>query len=123
MEIIYIVLLALAKLSVLAMYWRIFSTGFVIVRRGCIILSILTFLWLLAGAIGTCIQCRPLRSIWTSGVVSHCYDPGKLAVANAVPNMIIDLAILLLPVYEISRLSMAIPHKIGIAGIFLLGLL
>lgn len=61
--------------------------------------------------------------IWTQNVPGRCFDPTALAVGNAVPNITLDLTILLLPVYEISRLPMALPQKVAIAAIFMLGLL
>lgn len=115
--------MALTKFSILAMYWRIFPEGFVVVRRGCIALSVMSMAWFVASSIVTSIQCKPLRRLWTIGVPGTCFDAGRVAIGNAIPNISIDLAILLLPVYEISRLPMALAQKLAIAAIFLLGLL
>lgn len=123
MEWIYLVELTLAKLSILAMYWRIFPAGFVVVRRGCIILSTLALAWFGSSATITCTQCQPLEKVWNQAIPGRCIDPAMLALGNAVPNMAIDLAILLLPMYEISRLHMARAQKIAIAAIFLLSFL
>lgn len=119
----YLFLMTLTKLAVLAMYWRIFPSGFAVLRRGCIALGALSVAWLVAGCVLTVLQCRPLRMIWSKNVPGQCFDPATLAIGMSVPNMAIDLAILLLPVYEISRLSMALAQKTAIAAIFLLGLL
>lgn len=120
---IYLVLLTFSKLSVLAMFWRIFPRGFVVIRRGCILLSALSLLCFIAGSVVACVQCQPLRKAWAADVNGHCFNPGALALGNAIPSITIEFAILLLPVYEISQLPMALSQKIAIAGIFLLGFL
>ncbi|POS73662.1 hypothetical protein DHEL01_v207948 [Diaporthe helianthi] len=118
-ETIYGSLLVLCKFSILAMYWRIFPTSFV--RKGCCVLGGLTLAWIIAVALVSFLQCQPLRKIWIPDTPGHCIDNTKFFIGNAVPNIFTDCAIMALPAYEISRLRMGASQKIGLAGIFLLG--
>lgn len=47
-----------AKLSILSLYWRLFPTRFM--KRGCIILAILTAMWWIAGVLVDIFQCSPI---------------------------------------------------------------
>lgn len=103
------------------MYWRIFPTPFV--KRGCCVLGGLTLAWIIAVALVAFLQCRPMQKIWLPDTPGHCIDNNKFFIGNAVPNIFTDCAIMALPAYEISRLRMGSSQKLGLAGIFLLGIL
>lgn len=120
-ECIYGTLLVVCKFSILAMYWRIFPTPFV--KRGCCVLGGMTLAWIIAVALVAFLQCRPIQKIWLPDTPGHCIDNNKFFIGNAVPNIFTDCAIMALPAYEISRLRMGSSQKIGLAGIFLLGIL
>ncbi|KAL1858013.1 hypothetical protein Daus18300_010125 [Diaporthe australafricana] len=119
-ECIYGTLLVVCKFSILAMYWRIFPTPFV--RRGCCMLGGLTLAWIIAVALVAFLQCRPMQKIWLPDTPGQCIDNNKFFIGNAVPNIFTDCAIMALPAYEISRLRMGSSQKVGLAGIFLLGI-
>ncbi|KAK7722818.1 hypothetical protein SLS63_009092 [Diaporthe eres] len=119
-ECIYGTLLVVCKFSILAMYWRIFPTPFV--KRGCCVLGGMTLAWIIAVALVAFLQCRPMQKIWLPDTPGHCIDNNKFFIGNAVPNIFTDCAIMALPAYEISRLRMGSSQKIGLAGIFLLGI-
>ncbi|KAI7784294.1 integral membrane protein [Diaporthe eres] len=119
-ECIYGTLLVVCKFSILAMYWRIFPTPFV--KRGCCVLGGMTLAWIIAVALVAFLQCRPMQKIWLPDTPGHCIDNNKFFIGNAVPNIFTDCAIMVLPAYEISRLRMGYSQKIGLAGIFLLGI-
>lgn len=120
---IYLFELTLTKLAVLAMYRRIFPAGFGVVRRGGAALAALTLAWLGGSVVLACVQCRPIQKTWDQALPGRCADPAMLALGSAVPNMALDLAILLLPVYEIARLRMAVAQKVAVVAIFFLGFL
>lgn len=120
-ECIYGTLLVVCKFSILAMYWRIFPTPFV--KRGCCVLGAMTLAWIIAVALVAFLQCRPMQKIWLPDTPGHCIDNNKFFIGNAVPNIFTDCAIMALPAYEISRLRMGKSQKLGLAGIFLLGIL
>lgn len=51
----------------------------------------------------------------------HCIDPLGLIIGLQAGNLALDIIILSLPVYAVSKLQMSLPKKIGVLAIFLLG--
>ncbi|KAI0171451.1 hypothetical protein BJ166DRAFT_589517 [Pestalotiopsis sp. NC0098] len=120
MEVLYAILITLVKLSVIVMYRRVFPTTMVL--RGTYVLYALTIAWFIAVILVTFLQCTPLNGMWEIFTVqSTCMDKMGLFLGNAIPNLIIDVLILALPLYEVAGLQMTKVKKIGISSIFLLG--
>jgi hypothetical protein len=121
MEIIYAMLITLIKLSVLAMYRSIFPTY--LVNIGTYVLGAVVLAWWLAVILVTFLQCRPLSGLWDifTATEAKCLDRLGLFLGNAIPNIVIDVFILVLPLLEVARLQMTNAKKIGILAIFLLG--
>jgi hypothetical protein len=119
-EIIYAALITLIKLSILAMYRRIFPTS--MVTWGSYVLGAVIMMWWFAVTIVTFLQCQPLNRLWDMTVTEGtCMNRFNLFIGNAIPNIATDILILGLPVYEVSRLQMELSRKLGISGMFLLG--
>lgn len=120
MEVLYAILITLVKLSVIVMYRRVFPTTMVL--RGTYVLYALTIAWFIAVVLVTFLQCTPLNGMWEIFTVqATCMDKMGLFLGNAIPNLIIDVLILALPLYEVAGLQMTKIKKIGISSIFLLG--
>ncbi|KAK9421425.1 hypothetical protein SUNI508_05660 [Seiridium unicorne] len=121
MEIIYSSLISLIKLSVLAMYRKIFPTP--LVNKGTYVLGVTVLAWWVAVILVTLLQCHPLYGLWDLAAMetAQCMDQLELFLGNAIPNIIIDAFILALPLYEVARLQMTRLKKIGVFIIFLLG--
>lgn len=80
------------------------------------------FAWWIVVMIVPTAQCRPIRKSWTPGMTEGtCIDTCSFLVGNAVPNIITDAAVLSLPVYQVSKLSLRALQKAAVTGIFLLG--
>ncbi|KAI1842123.1 hypothetical protein JX266_011656 [Neoarthrinium moseri] len=122
-EICYGISSSLAKLSILAFYWRIFPTSRVVIS--CKILGTVCILWTIAIQIVNVLQCRPLRAFWNTELQTapgtQCLDTVLFFLGNSVVNCVIDLATLVLPIQEILKLHTTNRKKLGIAGVFLLG--
>lgn len=52
---------------------------------------------------------------------AQCMDRLGLFLGNAIPNIVIDVFILALPLYEVANLQMTKIKKMGVFAIFLLG--
>jgi hypothetical protein len=61
-EVIYTTLLTLIKLSIIAMYRRVFPTT--LIWRGCHVLGSMVLAWWVAVTLVTFLQCRPLKALW-----------------------------------------------------------
>lgn len=51
----------------------------------------------------------------------HCIEPLGLIIGLQAGNIFLDVVILSLPVYAVSKLQMSLAKKISVLGIFLLG--
>ena len=65
--------------------------------------------------------CTPIQTFWSLGGPRTCIDILKYYLGVAVPNVLTDVILLLLPVPWIWKLVMSRSQKIALTGIFLLG--
>lgn len=124
---IYPTVIATIKISVLAMYYRIFPTKFI--KWGFIGLGGFTAAWWLVVALVTIFQCSPIRAAWVLTLQpsvnpsSKCIDNNAFFIGNGVPNIVTDLCIMVLPLREVYKLHIRTSQKIALGGVFLLGAL
>lgn len=109
----------LVKFTVLALYWRIFPTT--AMRRAIYVLGSMTAGWWVAIQLVTIFQCEPISKAWNIALEGRCINQLLFYAWNSVPNCVLDLLIVLLPMREILRLQTSPAQKAGIAGTFLLG--
>ncbi|KAI1422517.1 hypothetical protein F5Y12DRAFT_799495 [Xylaria sp. FL1777] len=130
-EITYTVTMTVIKYSTLVFYWHVFSMKKSI-RVPIMILSGLISLWGIAIILVTSLQCIPTRATWerfdpVNPLLPSEYkcgvDVGAFVIANAVPNIITDALIVLLPIPYVLSLHLRRSQKIALGGTFLLGLL
>lgn len=92
-----------AKLSILALYLRLFPTTFM--RRSCITLAALTVMWWIAGVLVDIFQCTPVSKAFGPSIPSEgCIDQDAYCMGMIIPNISIDVIILCLPTIEVSKL-------------------
>ncbi|KAL2040958.1 hypothetical protein N7G274_006416 [Stereocaulon virgatum] len=119
---IYNFALSLAKLSVLCFYQRIFATA----RKTRIFLWItagLTTIWLTAVTLAGLIHCIPVKAFWNPMVKGKCIDSWSFFLGSAVPSIVLDLILLVVPMPFLWRLQIGATQKIALFVIFLLGYL
>ncbi|KAI0903570.1 hypothetical protein F4824DRAFT_493088 [Ustulina deusta] len=128
-EITYTITIVLVKYSTLVFYWHVFGRKKSI-RLPIWILSGVTSLWGIAVILVSCFQCFPTRAIWERFDPVHpikeytCpIDVSGFVIGNAVPNIITDGLVVLLPLPYVLSLQLRFSQKVALAGIFLLGLL
>lgn len=109
----------LIKLTVLALYYRVFPTR--TVRLGSYVLASLCLGWCIAIELVTIFQCNPIAKTWKTDLDGKCIDNLLFFAGNSVPNCALDLLILTLPIREVLRLQTTRSRKAGIAGVFMLG--
>ncbi|KAK4150068.1 hypothetical protein C8A00DRAFT_37347 [Chaetomidium leptoderma] len=119
-EILFFTTLALIKWSVLAMFYRIFPTRFM--KWGYIILGSMTAAWWIAVMLVTIFQCTPVHKMWDLAAEGTCINANVFYIStNGVPNIVTDVMILVLPMWEVYKLHVSRSQKIAIACSFLLG--
>ncbi|KAI0409328.1 hypothetical protein F4802DRAFT_546203 [Xylaria palmicola] len=107
-----------AKLSVLALYKRIFTFQSKWMKYGVLLTGTVTILWFVAGTLGVFLECRPLHTIWTK----NCLPSKASSITFAVINFVTDIVVLSLPQRVIWKLNRSAHERLAISGLFLLGL-
>jgi hypothetical protein len=108
-------------MSLLALYRHIFATpGY---RKIALILMIVTTLWFVGAMVGNFIICIPFDSFWLRLKPGKCLNFNIYALAIGVVEVLLNTMILVLPIRVVLGLHLPTPKKVGLTGIFLVGLL
>ncbi|MCJ1405320.1 hypothetical protein MMC11_008547 [Xylographa trunciseda] len=81
--------------------------------------------WGMAGLSGSIFSCNPINAFWdfelqgTPGV--YCINVQAFYIAIAVPNLLTDVLILAMPIWQVWKLQLDRRSKIALTFIFLLG--
>ncbi|EFQ34309.1 CFEM domain-containing protein [Colletotrichum graminicola] len=119
-EIVYVIVLLLAKLSLVVFYLKIFVVKTFRIAS----YSLIGFLLVGQVVIGflTVFSCHPIEKFWNRDIhTGGCLDVNQLAYANSALAIIQDLIILALPIAMLPGLQMNLNKKISVAMVFLLG--
>ncbi|EQB59449.1 hypothetical protein CGLO_00156 [Colletotrichum gloeosporioides Cg-14] len=129
-EYLYTISIVLVKAAILAFYWRILSARRES-RLAIYILLGITCAWGMAVLLVSTFQCLPVSAFWlrfdaNANLSPSDYECGvnvkTFFIANAIPNIITDVLLLLLPVPGIWTLQLRKPQKMALVGIFTLGI-
>lgn len=120
-EQVYCVSVAFPKLSILASYLRVFTEK--PYRVAVYVIGLITSLNAIVGVIVSLAACRPFSARWHSdgSGLSKCIDFGLYYRWIGFPNIITDVAILLLPLPVIWTLQISRNQKYGLSLVFLTG--
>ncbi|CAG8885681.1 unnamed protein product [Penicillium egyptiacum] len=118
-ECIYVIAIAVIKVSILLMYCRIFPTREI--RIASMILGGISVAWCIAIILVSIFQCTPIARAWDTRIPGTCINLKASFIGNAVPNIVTDILILSLPVRVVWRLHASLTHRLSVIGIFLLG--
>ena len=118
--ILYSLAVAFPKLSVLALYLRIFTEK--PYRISTWELAAIISATAIAVSLTTVFQCSPVSYAWDKSIPDGiCIDVNLFFVYCSIPNIITDVAILLLPIPMILKLHNNPSQKVGLSLVFLLG--
>ncbi|KAI1652663.1 hypothetical protein F4813DRAFT_303643 [Daldinia decipiens] len=115
---------ALMKSAILLEWIHIFSptNTRTIFHRSCKILLIFTPLFYASLIIALNLSCTPYERIWDKTVAGTCIDLKAINIAATATNVVLDIAILILPQRIIWKLKMSNAKKIGISAVFAVGI-
>ncbi|PNP52283.1 hypothetical protein FNYG_15856 [Fusarium nygamai] len=128
-EITYSLTLCTVKWSILAFYWRIFGSTYLIRVPIWTLLGLVTA-WCIAVFGIIIFQCSPPRALWEqfdpinpmpSDEFVCGVDTKKFFLGKAIPNIITDIFIILLPLPSIKTLHLPLLQKVAVVFIFTLG--
>ena len=119
---------AMVKFSILLFYARIFTEhtakmpAQVWFRRALYGMGAITFLWWITCQFIVIFECAPIHYFWDrKPVTGHCLNVQLFFQGQAIPNIITDLMLLILPMPLIWRLQLPMGQKAALSGVFLLG--
>lgn len=115
----YILALGLVKLSVLCLYGRLFTSSRY--PMTIIIFLVLTMAWVVSFMFATFFQVWPLRCNWVTCIPTTNYT--VMYVCLSVTDVLLDITILCIPASFIRKLHISDGQKLGLVGIFGLGVL
>ncbi|KAL2864488.1 putative integral membrane protein [Aspergillus lucknowensis] len=119
-EILYTFSICFTKYSILLFYWRIFKKTSI--RIPIYILTFLVTGWGLGVLFTTIFQCIPTRGFWDKSITAHCgVNINNFFIGNAVPNIITDWVLLILPLPYVWNIQRSAIQKTAICGVFALG--
>lgn len=113
---LYTLTVAFTKSSILYMYWRVFDCR--IVRWLVYIGFLLVILWTTAVCLTAAFTCIPIRKMWSPQVDGKCISIAAFYYGVQIPNILTDIYIILLPIYEILQLDLERYQKVSLIGIF-----
>ncbi|KAL9003099.1 MAG: hypothetical protein Q9188_004004 [Gyalolechia gomerana] len=82
---------------------------------------VVCILWFLAAALSYAFQCTPVDKAWQPLKAGHCFSLRTYLLAEEIPNCIIDIVLVLLPLGVIRKLQLPTIQKINLSFIFALG--
>lgn len=89
-----------------------------------LVMLALSLAWWIAQIVATLLQCRPIWGMWNlTMILAACSHVNKMAMflGSAIPNTIIDVFLLILPLSQVAKLPLDRPKKVGVYVIFALG--
>ena len=120
-SILYFSVVTAIKYSILFMYYRIFSIDSSF-RRQSWTLGLVIFCFWLASTIATLVNCRPLKYSWIGlSLEEYCFNYNVFWMATGAVEVVIDTAILMLPIRMVLRLQLSRTTKASVILVFLLG--
>ncbi|KAI1503837.1 hypothetical protein F5X99DRAFT_373588 [Biscogniauxia marginata] len=115
----YNVAIVSTKLSILALYYRIFVTC--IFRRVVLATAVFVTLWLMAMELLMGFGCRPVQT-WWDAAEGTCIDKVAFTYFTNITNLVTDLWIFTMPIPVILRLQVQMDKRLSLCCLFSLGL-
>ncbi|KAM6506941.1 hypothetical protein FALCPG4_018754 [Fusarium falciforme] len=115
--------ISFSKFAILAFYWRIFKYSGI--RIPIQVLFGMTIVWFLLRLFLVTLQCIPIQALWDASVKdANCsIKDSAFFFATGLTHVLIDIAILALPVIEVGKLHLPAGQKVAITALFLFGAL
>ncbi|KAL9012267.1 MAG: hypothetical protein Q9173_002959 [Seirophora scorigena] len=116
--VLYVIMITLAKFSVLCFYRRVFGKP---IYLGTTFIFVLQTIWAIICVCLAIFRCDPIAGSWDVTLASKCISFETIVIAVEPFNCALDFAMVALPVRVIRTLQLPRKHKISISAIFLLG--
>lgn len=118
-EILYAINLAITKISILTMYYRIFPVGHF--KMLAYAIGGFCIAWVITIIFVFIFICVPVQKVWYVDLPGHCVNQVATWCSNAASTIATDIAILVLPMPRVWKLNMSKIQRIGLTIAFGLG--
>ncbi|MCJ1288013.1 hypothetical protein MMC26_007366 [Xylographa opegraphella] len=115
----YSIGLAFIKFSILAFLFRVFHVP--TFKLPLSITAAIVTITTVASLFTAIFSCHPIQGFWDLEIPSTCIDPLKFYFAQAIPSIITDIILLILPLPVVWKLKVTRSQKWGLSAVFLLG--
>ncbi|TVY93984.1 Satratoxin biosynthesis SC1 cluster protein, partial [Lachnellula willkommii] len=121
-ELIYTFIIVFVKYSILALYWRLFRSGSPSIKLPILMLTAVVTSWGIAVLFLSIFTCVPPKGFWDKSIHAACnVNSQQFLFGISIPNILTDVALLVLPIPYVLQLKSGWPQKRLLLGTFLLG--
>lgn len=115
----YIIDQLFIKVSILALYIRVFPTRWfrLTAQIGIVVITLQDIVYLFC----TIFRCRPIQATWDVRQPGECLDLNLIGVSGAILGITEHFLILLLPLPELWKLNLSRRKRLELASIFVIG--
>lgn len=111
---------AIPKLCVVLLYLRVFTDKRERIAAK-VLIAVVLATWV-SFNIALMFQCRPVAFNWDKSIPGGtCFDVVTFGESSSVPNIVTDVAILVLPIRTVMALKISVGRKAGLMFIFITG--
>jgi hypothetical protein len=123
LEILMSCIITTAKFSLLWFYHTIFSV-YTVAKYAIYGVTAACAIWFVVVLFVIIFQCSPIDAMWTSIMfVTQCHPTQRMLLGYEVTNLLLDVAVLAIPVFSVGQLQLTSGRRISIIIIFMLGAL
>lgn len=119
-EFTYDTSITLIRMSVILFYYRIFGKNRPFKISLWITAGILVAWWIAIDILAI-FQCNPVARQWDHSIPGHCYSLYGTFLGVTVPNVFIDVLLLVLPLPMLWKLQISLRKKFALIANFMLG--
>ena len=83
--------------------------------------GVVVIMWGVAILLVSIFSCQPINGFWDITIPSKCVNTRSFFIGNSVPNLLMDVLILSLPLNNVWKLQMSTKNKILVSSLLLLG--
>ena len=119
LEVLYTITIFIIKLSTLYLWHRLFPG-----RKFTLTLYIIggvLIAYSITQMVCVVVQCVPLSSLWDPSIKGSCIDLDRVFVVCSSFNIVTDFCILVLPIFQLSKLKVTTRQKLQLVVMFCLG--
>ncbi|RYP64333.1 hypothetical protein DL770_009222 [Monosporascus sp. CRB-9-2] len=115
--------LSFVKISILFLYFRLFTSASSALRRVSHVIVTIVVLASLWSIFSSALFCLPVAAFWDKSIGGKCFPQKPMWYAAAALNILTDFMILILPLPSIKNLQLPRRQKLALSFIFAIGFL